>query len=216
MNRRQADENRDEDRQTKKQQEVLNVASEYFLSDGYQGTSINAMARESGISKESIYRYFSSKKELFEAVIDKELRAYRERLDFLNIEHESLPLADALTQIGESILQAITNDRVLALRRLVFQEAAQSPEIGQMYYEIGPEAAYRYLEKIFTSHLGESTHDAATLAHSFIALLLHRLMLQRECRVIQAPSRDEISRHSAAITDEFLRLYLSPRKKTPV
>jgi AcrR family transcriptional regulator len=212
MNRRQADESRDEDRQPKKQQEVLNVASEYFLSDGYQGTSINAMARESGISKESIYRYFSSKKEMFEAVIAKELRAYRERMDFLNMEHESLPLAEALTQIGESILQAISNDRVLALRRLVFQEAAQSPEIGCLYYETGPEAAYQYLEKIFTSHVGDSQLDPATLAHSYLALLLHRLMLQRECRVTKAPTRDEITEHVAAITEEFLRLYLLPRE----
>ena len=133
MNSRQADVRRNDDRQTKKELEVLNVASECFLSNGYRGTSINAMARESGISKESIYRYFSSKKALFEAVIAKELRDYRERLDFVDVEYETLPLSTALIQVGESILQAVTTDRVLALRRLVFQEAAQSPEIGQLY-----------------------------------------------------------------------------------
>ena len=41
-----------------KEQEVLDVATAYFLEHGYQGASINAMARSSGISKESIYRYF--------------------------------------------------------------------------------------------------------------------------------------------------------------
>src|SRR5690606_10698485 len=46
-----------------KEQEVLDVATEYFLKHGYQGASINEMARQSGISKESIYRYFSSKKQ---------------------------------------------------------------------------------------------------------------------------------------------------------
>ncbi len=50
-----------------KEQEVLDVATEYFLQHGYRGASINAMARSSGISKESIYRYFSSKQQLFEA-----------------------------------------------------------------------------------------------------------------------------------------------------
>ena len=39
-----------------KEQEVLDVATDYFLAHGYQGASINAMARSSGISKESIYR----------------------------------------------------------------------------------------------------------------------------------------------------------------
>ena len=60
-----------------KEQEVLDVAAAYFLEHGYQGASINAMARSSGISKESIYRYFSSKKQLFEAVIGRELVEYR-------------------------------------------------------------------------------------------------------------------------------------------
>ena len=60
-----------------KEQEVLDVATDYFLAHGYQGASINAMARSSGISKESIYRYFSSKKQLFEAVIGRELAEYQ-------------------------------------------------------------------------------------------------------------------------------------------
>src|SRR5262245_48920718 len=63
-----------------KEQEVLDVATAYFLKHGYQGASINAMARSSGISKESIYRYFSSKKQLFEAVIARELVEYQNLL----------------------------------------------------------------------------------------------------------------------------------------
>ena len=47
------------------------VASKRFLAHGYAGTSISAMARESGISKESIYRYFASKETLLKAVIEK-------------------------------------------------------------------------------------------------------------------------------------------------
>lgn len=195
-----------------KEQEVLDVATEYFLKHGYLGASINEMARSSGISKESIYRYFSSKKALFEAVIAKELKDYRERLDFVDVEFETLPLSAALVQVGESILQAVTTDRVLALRRLVFQEAAQSPEIGQLYYEIGPRSAYQHLDKIFSLHEAQAGVDRATLSYSFVALLLHKLMLQRECAVIDAPTREEITRHVAAVTEEFMRLFLVPRE----
>lgn len=207
MNRHQAAVDFDEGRQTKKQQEVLKVASDYFLSHGYTGTSINAMARESGISKESIYRYFSSKKELFEAVIFKELRAYRKRLDFLNVEYQSMQLDAALRQVAESILQAVTNDRVLALRRLVFHEAVQSPELGQLYYEIGPQAAYRYLEKMFSAHQDETPFDPKRLSHDFVAVVLHRMMLQRECGVIGPPTRKEIKAHAGKVTKEFLDMY---------
>ncbi|HKX57551.1 MAG TPA: TetR/AcrR family transcriptional regulator, partial [Xanthomonadales bacterium] len=68
-----------------KQLEILEVASGYFLEHGYQGTSVNVMAREAGISKESIYRYYSSKEELFEAVIARELAEYKKKLQFLDV-----------------------------------------------------------------------------------------------------------------------------------
>jgi AcrR family transcriptional regulator len=131
MNRQQAVAKFAENQQTKKEQEVLNVASDYFLSHGYQGTSINAMARDSGISKESIYRYFSSKKDLFEAVIAKELTEYQERFEFLSVEYDSMPLDEALRASLESMLFAVTSDRTLALRRLIFHESVRSPDIGE-------------------------------------------------------------------------------------
>ena len=51
------------------------------------------------------------------------------------------------------------------------------------------------------------------MSYSFVALLLHKLMLQRECAVIDAPTHEEIAQHVAAVTDEFLRLYFAPREK---
>src|SRR5213075_2976617 len=106
-----------------KEQEVLDVATDYFLEHGYEGASINAMARSSGISKESIYRYFSSKKQLFEAVIGRELVEYRTALDHLDSILKSLELRAALIMVVETTLALITTDRTLALRRLIFDEA---------------------------------------------------------------------------------------------
>jgi TetR/AcrR family transcriptional regulator, mexJK operon transcriptional repressor len=209
MNNPQAVVEFEETPQTKKEQEVLRVASDYFLSHGYKGTSINAMARDAGISKESIYRYFSSKKKLFEAVILKELSDYRKRLDFLNIGHDTMPLDAALRQAGVSILQAVSSDRVLALRRLVFHEATRSPEIGQIYYAIGPQAAYDYLVRMFEAHRAESKHEPSVLAEYFVAMVLHKTMLQRECAVIEPLTREQIGKHAARVTDQFLELFFN-------
>ena len=101
-----------------KEQEVLDVATEYFLQHGYRGASINAMARSSGISKESIYRYFSSKQQLFEAVIGRELIEYRRSLHRLDATLRSMELRAALVTVAETILGIITTDRTQALRRL--------------------------------------------------------------------------------------------------
>lgn len=207
MNRQQAVAKFVDSQQTKKELEVLTVASDYFLSHGYKGTSINAMARDSGISKESIYRYFSSKKELFEAVILKELSEYEEKLRFLNVEFDAIPLDEALRATAESILGAVMNDRTLALRRLIFQERSRSPDIGEYYYEIGPQQAYEYLEKIFAAHRQETDFEPEILSHYFVAMALHYTMLQRECGVAKPLSRPRIRSLVASVTEDFLEAF---------
>jgi TetR/AcrR family transcriptional repressor of mexJK operon len=207
MNRQQAVAKFAENQQTKKEQEVLSVASEYFLSHGYQGTSINAMARDSGISKESIYRYFSSKKDLFEAVIAKELTDYQEKFQFLTVEHDSMALDEALRATGESILFAVSSDRTLAFRRLVFHESVRSPDIGEYYYEVGPRQAYQYLETIFATHPSKTGFEPRKLSHYFVAMTLHYTMLRRECGVKKALTRPQIKKLAAEVTDDFLQVY---------
>lgn len=199
-------------RQTKKELEVLDVASDYFLTHGYQGTSINAMARDSGISKESIYRYFSSKKDLFEAVIAKELTEYQEKLLSVDLALESVELEEALASTAESIMNAVTTDRTLGLRRLIFQETITSPDIGQYYFEIGPEAAYRNLEKMFELHAAKFTLPPEKLANYFVAMVLHKLMLMRQCGVVAPLSKEEIRSHAEETTRDFLDAFVGDER----
>jgi TetR/AcrR family transcriptional repressor of mexJK operon len=194
-----------------KEQEVLDVATEYFLQHGYRGASINAMARSSGISKESIYRYFSSKQQLFEAVIGRELIEYRRSLRGLDVTLRSSDLRVALITLAETILGIITTDRTMALRRLIFDEATRSPEVGRHYYKIGPEQAYAVLEGVFATHAHESDFDIPTLAKHFIGLLTWRVTLERQCAVRGQPNRDEIEELSASLVDDFMKAFLKPK-----
>ena len=193
-----------------KEQEVLDVATEYFLQHGYRGASINAMARSSGISKESIYRYFSSKQQLFEAVIGRELIEYRRglhRLDTLR----SMDLRTALITVAETILGIITTDRTQALRRLIFDEATRSPEVGQHYYKIGAGQAYTVLESVLETHAHESDFDVPTLARHFAAMLCWRMTLERQCAVRGQPTQEEIAELSAAVVDDFMKAFLKQK-----
>jgi TetR/AcrR family transcriptional regulator, mexJK operon transcriptional repressor len=194
-----------------KEQEVLDVATEYFLQHGYRGASINAMARSSGISKESIYRYFSSKQQLFEAVIGRELIEYRRSLRGLDVTLRSSDLRVALMTLAETILGIITTDRTMALRRLIFEEATRSPEVGRHYYKIGPEQAYTVLEGVFATHAYESDFDVPALAKHFIGLLTWRVTLERQCAVRGQPSPDEIEDLSASLVDDFMKAFLKPK-----
>jgi AcrR family transcriptional regulator len=191
-----------------KEQEVLDVATEYFLQHGYRGASINAMARSSGISKESIYRYFSSKQQLFEAVIGRELIEYRRNLLRLDAALRSMELRAALIMVSETILGIITTDRTMALRRLIFDEATRSPEVGQHYYKIGPEQAYTVIESVLETHAHQSDFDIPTLARHFTGLLSWRVTLERQCAVRAQPTAQEIAEIAAPLVDDFMKAFL--------
>lgn len=207
MNRLAASTGSGRGQQTKKELEVLNVASDYFLRHGYQGTSVNAIARNSGISKESIYRYFSSKKELFEAVIAKELEEYQFKLHKIDFEFDSIALDEALRSIAESIVAAVTTDRTLGLRRLIFQETRKSPDIGHYYYEVGPLEAYRDLEKLFARHKGKARLPPDKLARYFVGMLLHHTMLLRLCGIAKPLSVEQKQELAAETTKDFLAAF---------
>ena len=194
-----------------KEQEVLDVATAYFLKHGYQGASINAMARSSGISKESIYRYFSSKKQLFEAVIARELVEYQSRVERLLATLNTMDMREALISIGETVLGVVTTERTLALRRLVFEEARRSHDVGQHYFKIGPGQALDAIERVFAAHKVRSQFTHPVLARHLLAMISWRVMLERECAVIAPPSKAETRKLVESIVDDFRSAFLQQR-----
>ena len=53
-----------------RRRQVLDAAASQFAAKGYSGANINDVARQAGISIGAMYSYFSSKQDLFLAVVD--------------------------------------------------------------------------------------------------------------------------------------------------
>jgi TetR/AcrR family transcriptional regulator, mexJK operon transcriptional repressor len=196
-------------RSTDKREEVLDIASETFLSKGYDGTSINVMAREAGISKESIYRYFGSKEDLFLAVVERELEVYKQGMLDTVSHYQGKSLKEALFSVAESTLSVASNDRTLALRRLVFQMSANGSKVGSHYFASGPDIAYQNLVHLFEHYKPVSDFSVPKLSRYFIAMVLHRTMLQRECGVQESLTAEEIRLRSMESVEDFLMAFCS-------
>jgi hypothetical protein len=97
------------------------------------------------------------------------------------------------------------------LRRLIFEEATRSPDVGQHYYKIGPGRAYAVLQKVFETHDHKSDFDVQKLSEHFVALMSWKMTLERQCAVRAQPAAEEISRYAEAFVDEFMKAFLKPR-----
>src|SRR5690554_2382214 len=170
------------------------------------------MARDAGISKESIYRYFGSKEDLFKAVIERELEVYQQGMEDTAADYREQSLDEALFHVAETTLKLLTHERAQALRRLVFHMAAAGSRVGRHYYQVGPRIAYQNLQRIFEYHLSDESGEwrgplsADKLSLYFMGMVLHPISLERECAVLGELSTRELRRRCRVIVRDFITL----------
>lgn len=123
-------------RRGRKFDQVLNGARQVFLSDGFEGASVDEIARVAGVSKATLYSYFPDKRLLFMEVATAECqRQARDALD--KIDMAALP-REVLTQTGLHFLNFITSEIGQRIFRISVAESDRFPELGQKFYNSGP------------------------------------------------------------------------------
>ena len=193
-----------------KRNAILDIASDIFLKRGYQGASVNEMSRKSGISKETFYRYFKNKEQLFLAVIDKELQIYWDGLSLLDYVEKDEHALRTLSYVGTELIKYFVSERTMALRKLIFSECVNHPKIGRTYYSHGPERAYKAMKKYFDRQKKKGVKwrlSSRALAENFVSLLLHKLTVEQQCRIKPRPNLRQIRNMTGNIARNFVVVY---------
>lgn len=114
---------------------ILAAAKPVFLREGYEAASIDAIAGSAGISKKTIYARFSSKEDLFEAVI---VRFVEENVPSVEVaaSHEG-SVAERLHNIALALLEIALTVDCIAVRRVIIAEAARFPEFARLLHDFG-------------------------------------------------------------------------------
>ena len=118
-----------------KRRQILDGARRVFLADGFDGASMNDIARVAGVSKGTLYVYFESKESLFEALIRDDRKQQAERLVFpTGAANPRAPLA----AFGRQLIALMTQPEMIAQVRIVIAATAKFPSLGRAFYESGP------------------------------------------------------------------------------
>jgi AcrR family transcriptional regulator len=126
--------------------EILCVAGKVFAAKGFQNTDVQVIAQELGISKGTIYRYFSSKEKLFLATVQKGVECLQEHT------HRSLNApGDPLTRLRAATTAYLEFfERYPLLVELFIQERVVfRGKRRSVYFEVGDaaQAPFRSLVK---------------------------------------------------------------------
>ena len=143
-------------RQAKKREEILAIATDLFLKEGYGRASMDQVHARLGGSKRTLYNHFPSKEVLFEAIVS---RVSDRVLAALQPSLVDTDLGDALNRMGRGYLSALLSPDGLALYRAMVSEAPHFPELAQTFFENGPGRASHHLAVFFQEQQASGNLD---------------------------------------------------------
>lgn len=185
---------------------ILDGALKVFAEAGYSGTTMDAVAAAAGLSKPTLYQYFPSKDELFQAM----MLGLRDRMMAV-FDHPSPDgMVHDLHAFAWDYADAVMQPEMLSLARLIIGEVQRFPEIGRAYQASGPDrllaGIMAYLEtQRATGRL--AFDDAELAAQDYWGLILSAPRTQALYQPDAVPDRRDLARYVTNGLRVFLRAY---------
>lgn len=130
-------------RKGRKFDQVLDGAREVFLRDGFEGASVDDIAREAGVSKATLYSYFPDKRLLFIEVATSQCK--RQADEAMTTMDLTQPPRVVLRQAAITFLGFIFSKMGQRIFRICVAESDRFPEIGREFYRCGPRTVHTAL-----------------------------------------------------------------------
>jgi TetR/AcrR family transcriptional repressor of mexJK operon len=193
---------------TGKAESILAAARRTFLASGFGAVSMDAIAREAGASKATLYAYFSSKEELFGAVVTSEGERYFR--GFSAHELDPLEVEASLTEIARRFLGLVLSPDAIAVNRITIAEAVRFPQLGEIFWRAGPERTRSQIEAFLRRATVAGTldiADARLAAEQFIALLRGDIHLRQLLRLDTGVDPTELTGAAKSAVATFLKAF---------
>jgi TetR/AcrR family transcriptional repressor of mexJK operon len=162
-----------------KAESILAAARRTFLVGGFGAVSMDAIAREAGASKATLYAYFASKEELFGAMVARESERYAE--EFSGAELDPADAAGSLGVIARRFLRLLLSPDVIAMNRIIIGEVVRFPALAEVFWHAGPERVRIQVEGFLRRMVEGGTldiGDTRVAAEQFASLVRGEIHLQ--------------------------------------
>lgn len=189
-----------------KTEAILDAAIEVI---GQRGLSapMEAIARQAGVSKQTVYNHYGCKAELVRALMARRVELITAPLRMPGAEEN--PEA-ALEAYARSILETVNGASSYSVMRVVIQGAGEMPEVAHEVFEAGPRHARRQLAAFLETEtrLGRlQVEDFDQAAEFFSGMVLGHTQLRALLRLPADKTQaqfDDLAREAAK---RFLKAY---------
>ncbi|WP_281824819.1 TetR/AcrR family transcriptional regulator [Sphingobium sp. BS19] len=197
---------RREGRRAERREAILDVAERAFLRNGYAHTTMSSIAVQLGGSKSTLWAYFSTKEELFTAILLRTAHQLRTRL-------QAVIVVDAcfetnLRRFCHQYISLMCSPESIAAHRLIVAETTRFPNLGKMFFEHALGAARQVLIQMVAGAIHEqivAPQDPSVAAELLRSLCYGRCFQQLIFGLCDTVSDDEIVQDINVAIATFLR-----------
>ena len=194
-----------------KRDQIRAAAQQLFLERGFANTGTNLIAKEAGVSKETLYRYFPSKEELLANCLRHLIADVPENRLPVAVGGESLEDLDdlraALLDLALRFISNLMQPDYVALVRVIITETPRLPQLGSLFRSTVPERAFQSVIDILRMAQDKNLvrfSDPETAARMFLGPLLTYVLLDG-LFVGDGPPRQPPDDRVEAVVDLYLQ-----------
>ncbi|RPE75767.1 TetR/AcrR family transcriptional regulator [Vulcaniibacterium tengchongense] len=186
---------------------ILEAAKRMFTLHGYEGSSMDQIAAEAGVSKLTVYSHFGDKETLFAAAVESHCETSLPPSLFEPA--PEVPLRERLLDIARAFYAMVTDPEAVAGHRMLCTPQVAATALPKLFWEAGPVRVQGDFAALLARRIaaGElDIPDVPRAAGQFFALVKG----EPHARLVfggPAPSPEEVEAHLAASVDLFLRAY---------
>ena len=195
-------------RAERKLEQMIEGARTVIVAKGYEGASVDDIAREAGISKATMYRYFPDKTALFRAVMSRECT--RQAGAAVELGDCCRPVETILTDFAARHLAFILSDFAIDAFRTAVAESARFPALARDFFERRMNTSRVALREFMAAAHARGelvVDDPDVAALRFLALCKADLFFNRLFGVRGPLSAEEVDEHARAAVEAFLKIY---------
>lgn len=175
------------------------------MAQGYNATSMDAIAERAGVSKLTLYNQFGSKQDIFVAAVSAKCAEMLAPLEVADARR--MPPRRALLTIGHTFLGLVLSPAAIAMYRLLMHE--RSPELSGLFYRTAIVPTCEQVAAILVGLREDAKFDfddPLQAACDYLDLLKGRPFV---CELMGLPamSRPELEAHVGHCADVMLRAW---------
>jgi AcrR family transcriptional regulator len=143
--------------------EILAAALACFKERGFAGTRLEDVAARAGVTKGTIYLYYSSKEELFKSIVRGELVPNLEHLEAALAEPG--PASALLERLVSFWAQTVAPSPLSIIPKIVIAEAGNFPELARFFLETGPHRMLRLIASVLRRGIARGEFRPVDVEH---------------------------------------------------